>query len=105
MKFVWFCMLHFMCHAYSWHFSQANFPQSMHVHRAIVLSWSVIHSFILSVYNQLRYSRIDQIASNSVSPMSSIGIGRCSDLGGDIFFKQQKCDLLLLLADTNENNV
>ena len=21
----------------------------------------------------------------------SIGVGRCSDLGGDIFFKQQKC--------------
>ena len=25
----------------------------------------------------------------------SIGVGRCSDLGGgDIFFKQQKCDFL-----------
>ena len=24
----------------------------------------------------------------------AIGVGRCSDLGGDIFFKQQKCDFL-----------
>ena len=28
------------------------------------------------------------------SLMDVIGVGRCSDLGGDLFFKQQKCDFL-----------
>ena len=32
-------------------------------------------------------------------------IGRCSDLGGATFFKQQKCDFLLLLVDTNEEHL
>ena len=32
---------------------------------------------------------------------SCMGVGRCSDLGGRHFIKQQKCDFLLLLMDTN----
>ena len=31
-----------------------------------------------------------------------MGVGRCSNLGGRHFFKQQKCDFLILLVDTNE---
>ena len=36
-----------------------------------------------------------------MGPALNIGVGRCLDLGGDIF-KQLKYDFLLLLADTNE---
>ena len=34
-----------------------------------------------------------------------IGVGRCSDLGGRHFFKQQKSDFLLPLVDTNEEHL
>ena len=33
----------------------------------------------------------------SAVPTQSIGVGKCPDLGGDIFFKQLKDDFLVLL--------
>ena len=41
------------------------------------------------------------IITQLISTLLSIGVGRCSDLGGTTFFKQLK-DNFLLLVDTDE---